>query len=365
MQPQLNRIYFMDSMRSILMMLGVVLHSSNVFATKQSWLIYSHDTSMIAEYIGQFIHIFRMPAFFLISGFFCALTISRYQPRKFITVRLKRIIIPLITTAVTLNSLQLIILTYTDFRHYTLGKYLLEGGWVSHLWFLNNLIIYYLVATGFVVFLRRPTKIVENYLSYLFLLTPMVIIIAIMPMATIAIFGLNKIGFPLYSGALGVFDTYSILIYLPYFVFGCILGNNNELLYRFSKINPVFTLLAIAGSMFIMNKALVPNEVINQIITVYFQGLVTWLSVALCFFTFYTFFNSASKTWMFLSDASYTVYLFHHVFVVAIGIVLIQVGFSPLLSMLILIAITAIITLYIHKHFILQSTYARLLFNGK
>lgn len=133
MQEPLNRIYFMDSMRSILMMLGVVLHSSQVFNVEQSWVIYSDNTATFAEYLVEFIAAFRMPAFFVVAGYFCVLSIKKYAPGTFIKFRLTRIVIPLIITAITLNSLQVIILTYAGWHQFDLGKYLLEGGWVSHL----------------------------------------------------------------------------------------------------------------------------------------------------------------------------------------------------------------------------------------
>jgi len=37
----MNRLYFMDSMRSVLMLLGVILHSAQVFNPEKSWVIYS------------------------------------------------------------------------------------------------------------------------------------------------------------------------------------------------------------------------------------------------------------------------------------------------------------------------------------
>ena len=94
MQDKIERLYFMDSMRAILMMLGVVLHSAQVFNPEQSWVIYSNNTDSIMTYIVNIIAIFRMPAFFVVSGYFCFLTLKKYQVRKFLNVRLKRLVIP-------------------------------------------------------------------------------------------------------------------------------------------------------------------------------------------------------------------------------------------------------------------------------
>lgn len=362
---QLERIHFMDSMRSILMMLGVVLHSSRVFEAKQEWIIYSQNTSIIANDIGPSIHIFRMPAFFIVAGFFCVLTISKYKPQKFLAIRLKRIIIPLVVTAITLNSLQTAILIDTGFLKLDLGEYIFLGGWVSHLWFLNNLIIYFLLAASLATFLSWPTGIVGKFLDRLFSTVPIVLIIFMMPIASIMILGLNKVGFPLYDDIFGVFRVNIILKYLPYFAFGAVLGGNKELLFKFSTINPIFALFVIIGSNLTIKSLSFQNEMIQKGIIVYFEILITWFTVSLCFYIFYRFFNTQSKKWQFLSDASYTVYLFHHVIVIGIGYLLMHLEIHPLVNVLILILLTLSITLCIHKYFILKSRYARFLFNGK
>lgn len=83
MQTKTDRIYFMDSMRSVLMILGVVLHSALIFRPQRSWVIFSNHTHEIANLIVLAIHSFRMPAFFIISGYFCIVTVKRYKPGIF------------------------------------------------------------------------------------------------------------------------------------------------------------------------------------------------------------------------------------------------------------------------------------------
>jgi len=365
MYEQANRIYFMDSMRSTLMMLGVVLHSSNIFNTRQGWAIYSNETTVIANYIGQAIHVFRMPAFFVVAGFFCIFTLKKYKTKKFLAVRMKRLVIPLLVTGLTLNSLQAIILVLTGFREINLGEYVLDGDWVSHLWFLNNLIVYFLIAAVLAEFFGKYHGVFRKLSPNLSLAVPLIVILGVMPIVSVVIQGLNKLGFPLYSDILGVFRTHSMLIHLPYFVFGCVLAVNNNLLHKFSTINPIVILAAIVSSIMIMKIASFDNEIIHKSVLSYFEYLIVWLSISLCFYIFYRFFNGPSEKWKFLSDASYTVYLFHHVLVIGIGFLLIQLEIPPLLSMFVLILMTSTITLYIHKHVILKSRYARLLFNGK
>ena len=41
----------MDTMRAVLMMLGVVLHSSQVFSAEHTWVIYSDNTIRFAGWL--------------------------------------------------------------------------------------------------------------------------------------------------------------------------------------------------------------------------------------------------------------------------------------------------------------------------
>jgi len=355
----------LDAMRSTLMMLGVVLHSVNVYDSKKDWQIYSENTTIIADYISELIHVFRMPTFFVISGFFCIFTLYRYQPKKFLMIRLKRIIIPLIVTGITLNTLQVMILSNTKFYQFELWNYVSQGHWLSHLWFLVNLIVYFLIAATLSKFISSIIKIIGRKLQIVFLSMPIILITFFMPLLSIVILGLNKAGFPLFSNYLGVFYIYDLLIYTPYFIFGAVLASNFELLHRFSKINPLSITFILIIAILVNKYILLTQFGIEFIFSVYIDSLIIWQSIALCFYVFYKFCNTPSRIWSFLSDASYTVYIFHHLFVVTIGIILVYYSTPPIIGIFLLITLTTITTLLIHYHVILKFKYAQLLFNGK
>ncbi len=363
-----SRIHYMDATRSVLMMLGVVLHSAQIYNFERSWVIYSESSSELAYYLQHVIHIFRMPAFFVISGFFCLLTLRKYQPKHFLSVRLKRIIIPVISTALTLNVLQAVILDHYGWQPFKLNAYFLQAGWVSHLWFLNNLIIYFICAAGmFFIFNRLLPFLkegIKKVIDFIFSL-PMVIILLCLPFSQIIILSLNKIGFPLYSNLFGIFEIYSLLSYLPYFIFGALLSIKNSYLTRFSNMN-IFLLIsliiAVAGV-----KHLLPdfNGLINEVKNVCLHDLIVWLSIAMVFNIFCRWFNTSSSTWRFLSDASYSVYLFHHILVVILGLLFIQWGVNSHLGFVLLIPIILVLTLMMHYYCISKIQWLRFLFNGK
>lgn len=367
MSIEKNRIYYMDAMRSILMMLGVVLHSAKVYNPDQSWIIFSDHTTDVAKYLVEIIHKFRMPSFFIISGFFCVLTIKKYKPTKFIYTRLQRILIPLLTTALTLNTIQTLILTSSGWEKFEIINYLETGKWVSHLWFLNNLIVYFSLVFICSITIKKQTRIALNSNASLFSLIPVEILIFILPVASIAILFLNKIGFPLYTDFFGIFDVFSLLSHLPYFVFGGLLFINRNLLKNFSTINPLIVATITVIFILVRNSAyfkLLPYP-FNSVLSSYLNILSTWLMVAFVFYIFYKYTNKKSEAFCFFSEASYTVYLFHHVIIVFVGILLIKIKMPVFPGLFILITVGIIFPLLIHKLFILKYNYLRYLFNGK
>jgi glucan biosynthesis protein C len=365
MQEKVNRLYFMDGMRATLMSLGVVLHAGQVFNSKKTWLIYSENTSDIVMYIVSFIHAFRMPAFFIVAGYFCLFTLRKYKTTVFLSVRLKRIAIPFVVTILTLNTLQMIFLDYSGWQKTPLLEYISEGKYIGHLWFLINLFVYFLLA-AFISLFKNTCELIGIFLENAFNKYSIFVFILILPTLNIFILSLNKIGFPLYSSFFKVIHTYDILIYLPYFLFGIFLAINQKILKSFSTISPVLSIIAITSSVYIIKSF--SNEgsgLAISVVTEYLNVFLTLFNASLCFYFFYKFFNIESVVMRFLSDASYTVYLFHHFLVIGIGLVFIYFEVPAFLGFILLVITVLFITLSIHKLLILKNKTARHLFNGK
>jgi glucan biosynthesis protein C len=365
MQASVNRIYFMDAMRSVLMMLGVVLHSAQVFNPQQSWLIHADKTTSFAAWLVEVIHTFRMPAFFVISGFFCALTLRKYKAFLFLKLRLKRIIVPVFFTAITLNLLQALILEHFGWRQFNAASFISNGGWVSHLWFLINLVIYFIVFAVFYAMTHARLRAgFHNVVSVLNVL-PMIVVILLLPFLSVAILALNKIGFPLYAKYGGVIDMYALIKYLPYFAFGTLLVMNTKLLIKFSSINLVILLFISLAANYVTHNYQFSPGLVGNILEEYLLSLTVWGMVCMVFNVFHRFCNKPSPTWLFLSESSYTVYLFHHILVISFGLVLIKLAVPAEFGLAMLISTIIVITLAIQKYVILNSRVLRFMFNGK
>ncbi|MET1256754.1 acyltransferase family protein [Aliikangiella maris] len=356
----------MDSMRSVLMALGIVLHSSQLFNPERGWRLYHNESLSLAQYLVEFIHAFRMPAFFVISGVFFIITFRKYDFKRFLKVRVNRVLIPLIATALTLNLLQVYILNTAGWSNIDLSILINEGEWVSHLWFLINLLIYFIVLAVTLVVLPEKLKTSLKWLINKIFSMPLFIIILFLPIFSISVLAINKAGVPLYEEFYGITSLYVILKFIPFFIFGILLGLNKNYLNRFSSQN-ILVLSAVVIFLWLASTQLtsISSPMIKQLTISYLDSLISWVLILICFAIFYNFVNSYSKIWENFSQASYSIYLFHHILVISIGILLINSTMPAVLAFPLLICLTFFLSYQIHQKLILKFKLLRFLYNGK
>lgn len=365
-----DRLYYMDAMRSTLMLLGVVLHSASIYKTSASWAIYDTANSGVFDSLVYLIHLFRMPAFFIVSGFFCHMTLTSYGSPQFLKVRLPRIIVPILTVALTLNTLEMYVLKEfrqePDFFATVLSTgYWLGGGWVSHLWFLNNLAVYFFVSAVVyslfglpLVRLMEKIRANQNFTIGGFYLL-------ILPCVT---YGMGllilKSGFT-FPAPLGFLNSYEIAHYASFFFFGLFLGAHRNLIEDFSKLKPWFIPIIIASIYVVITFPHENPNLIEKVILRYVEALLPWTGCILCFSFFKKYFNYRFRIFSYLSDASYTVYLFHHLFVIGFGILILNLEINVFAKFALVLSSSILVSLAIHHFGVLKFTGLRYLFNGK
>ena len=163
-----GRIHGLDAYRGVLMSLGIVLHTALFFVSNEAggWgrMPFS-NWALPIMWSTHTIHLFRMPAFFALSGFFGALLWQRRGVRGTIQNRFERLFLPLVVLAVMLQPLLPasfeLASAYVDGRSNVFGAAVdtftgaswLPGLW--HLWFLNYLVWIVALTIPLVVALGR------------------------------------------------------------------------------------------------------------------------------------------------------------------------------------------------------------------
>jgi peptidoglycan/LPS O-acetylase OafA/YrhL len=165
------RYHSLDAVRAFALLLGVIYHAAESFeeGVHTFWAIEDNSTSMALELFRHASHSFRLELFFLIAGFFAALVLAKRGLRSFVKNRINRILVPLVVGwAIIYPLLALVWLTGTaksgnwEFvgvpaEMQTVSPLMLTVGHIAtlgflqnfdltHLWFLHQLLAIYALA---------------------------------------------------------------------------------------------------------------------------------------------------------------------------------------------------------------------------
>jgi glucans biosynthesis protein C len=170
--PETNRRYHsLDQLRAVMMMLGMVIHSAVSFISvprPTAWPYNDTNTSVLFDILVFFIHVFRMPLFFLVAGFFTAYLYYRSNPWQMLSNRMARVGLPFALFLPILFPLGV------SGSKFSIGGGV-NGGWdvaltylstpavwyekfrTMHLWFLYYLILFYAIIAIFMPLIEKAT----------------------------------------------------------------------------------------------------------------------------------------------------------------------------------------------------------------
>jgi fucose 4-O-acetylase-like acetyltransferase len=127
-----KRLGWVDFARGLAMLLVVYRHS--IVGIQRSGL----SIPPAVYYIQEFVYNFRMPVFFLLSGFFLALGLKKYSVSTLVTKKLYTLLYPYILWSVILITLQIVMSQYTNSVR-TISDYrliLTQPRQIDHMWYL-------------------------------------------------------------------------------------------------------------------------------------------------------------------------------------------------------------------------------------
>jgi glucans biosynthesis protein C len=155
-----DRLHAFDALRGIMMLLGIVLHAALVYATMPtdsfSWPFHDRQRHLAFDALIVAIHSFRMPLFFLLSGYFMHVVLARRGARRFVVDRARRILLPLVAAFVVLTPVVAFSFVFAlelpaagpagaavAARTHALSLDPFAGLHLMHLWFLYYLLLIY------------------------------------------------------------------------------------------------------------------------------------------------------------------------------------------------------------------------------
>lgn len=92
-----QRLYALDNLRALMMWLGIVLHVAANHLTGPMLLPWRDQaTSRLADLLVAVIHVFRMPVFLILAGYFVALLVQRRGATQMLRHRMRRLALPFV-----------------------------------------------------------------------------------------------------------------------------------------------------------------------------------------------------------------------------------------------------------------------------
>lgn len=350
-----TREYALDATRAVLLMMGLVLHTANIYAVNANWLVQDAQVNPFFNWLTAFIHLFRMPAFFWLSGYFCALAITKAGYGRTMANRALRLGVPLAFTWLLINSVQVSVLG---------GP---EGGkasWFSnippqfHLWFLVDLIVITPAAGLILVAMKRLPGFIKatEGLRWLPLLLAATVIAQLLSM-------LLRMTGVAYAEILGLTTLFRLANSLPYFALGFLMFHSRPLRNSFESV-PTWLVISL-GVMGTFAVTLLPRTV----------GLASEVQGTLNYFVALVLTSGALKLAnsvayekhhfvQMVAGASYTIYLFHHVLVVLMGTLLLDWHAPVMVKFLVVFTIVFVATVVLHYKLIARVRWLRFAFNG-
>lgn len=320
-----EREYFLDSIRAYLMLLGVPFHVSLIYSS-QRWAVNSQDPSLWLTILNEFIHAFRMQVFFVISGYFSYMLYLRYQPQRWLKVRLERVGIPMLTAVPLITLPQFFMLKawsqkigdWNGFTHYQ--KYnTLMWELISHLWFLLVLVI--LTSLGMLSFRwLRDQKHKRDYsrVGWGTLTLCLLGWAVLWCLFRRLIFMYQPLW--LMDGLFSIAVMQS-LFFLPFFMLGALAWKHPPLKTLFNRFNPlmhggaVITFIA-----YMLNQRFSSGEGWLYEIDALISTLMGLCMLNVCFCFGHKLLNAHSPRILYLVNASLFIYLVHHPLTLLYGI---------------------------------------------
>jgi len=372
-----KRIHALDSLRAIMMLLGILLHTALTYSSfnHDGWPIHSPDDNhLFFDWLFGIIHIFRMPIFFIVSGYFASFLFYDRSPMQMIKNRFKRIFLPFIIFILLLTPIATIAIKYSKAifnNNYIIHTSIIEVfGSIKpfmfipfstmHLWFLYYLMLFSIISFVVAVLLKKQTVVTDNIIKlYNYTLTSWFLKIGIYSILTFLILFVSNNTWISASTSFTP-DIGTFIFYFLFYVFGWILFKTNKLTLYFNTGYISYTVSATIC----FTISFIYNDYISETWLMLINSLLTWLFIFGIISLFLRYMNSYNFYMRYLLDASYWVYLIHLPLTMLLPGMIHYFNIPVFFKSIMVVLLTFFISLVSYQ-FIVRKTSISTLLNGK
>jgi peptidoglycan/LPS O-acetylase OafA/YrhL len=395
MEPT-DRLHALDAVRASALLLGIALHATSPYMAGMGWLAQETPNEAM-EGVWFVVHIFRMPMFFLMAGFFGRLMIERKGVKPFIKDRAKRIVIPLLAgwpivmvlmaAAFVLTALAtgVDLVAYAEQAQAEAAEQAASGpqeqadlwNW-AHLWFLYYLVIFYSCAVAARVLFDRVIDRggrIRRALDVVVRLIMRGVWGPVLLAAPLAAWFVYKRGdwaswFGIYPPTDIVPDATALIGHGLAFGLGWLLHRQQRLLLDLEKSWIVYGFLALALTVACVRIAgLTPQwepylERGTLLVYAALYTVAAWCWIFAFVGASVRFLSSHSQTRRYIADSSYWLYLMHLPVLVVFGMVFQALGWHWSVEYSLTLAFTLAILL-LSYHTMVRFTFLGAILNGR
>ncbi len=365
--PSTDRLYYMDNLRALAMLLGVVFHAALAYSPMLHffWPPADRQSDASIDVVAWFSHLFRMPLFFLIAGFFAVFLIQRRGLKSFLKNRSIRVLIPfLIFLPLVLmgiiagiqwagehvkNPSPALRFIFQSMQSVDAPEPPLKTG---HLWFLYYLSMFYVVT----VLLWQLRFFTARWVQGL--LKPW-ILVWLFPLLLIPAFYVIPAPHPAPESLrpeLWPFGFYGL-----FFVLGGLLYTHQQLLTQLSKYFHWMLFAGLAAYVYFNHRGpAAAGNLLMALTQSYIAVYMTWV----CLIAGQRWLNQHNSTFRYVADASYWIYLTHIPVLFFVQYVLLDVEWNMWFKFLFSTVTTLAFTLLIYALLVRWSPIGWLL-NGR
>lgn len=346
-----SRYHALDSLRAAMMFLGIHLHVVVAYSPSAPWLYKPAQLTTTLDYTMVWIHVFRMPVFYVMAGFFTALLLQRYGARRAAWNRVGRIVVPFIVGWIIVYPLSFFLAAWGRRDLSGAVDFMLSGRFLIylhplHLWFLEYLIVFYVLAA--IVVFALPFVLPEKGRALATGLFRSIVQSwwAPLPFAVLSFLPLLLMKWP------GLEDPVSplpmarlVLAYGIPFAFGWLLYGNADLLDTFRRRAwPYAVLAGFASVAYLVLLYSSHDRGVMAYASRAAHALAMWLLIFGVIGLFLRYLSGHSAPRRYLCDSSYFLYIAHFPLIIAFQILLKDVPAPPLVKMaLVLLGVVAVL----------------------
>lgn len=365
-----ERQYYIDWLRIALIMSVFIFHIGMIFNTWPWHIKNEHSYGGGLQLIMEFLHQWRMPLLFMLSGAGTSFALGKRSPVQYLTERFRRLVIPLAAGIFTLVPVQVFIEKIDNYDSLALFyPHMFEGiypdgnfSW-HHLWFIAYLFVISLFISPFLNFLR--SNIFQRFTGRIekIVIKPLALNVFIIPLLLSQI--ILRQFFDTETNDL-INDWASFTYYLIFFMGGFILLPVRNISEAIRRNRLWYLAEAIAFTIIMFNaehmiKAENAAEITRDVSSVF----LAWSCAITALGFAKQYFNRDSLIRKLANEAIYPFYLLHQPVIVVTGYFTIQLDVAVTWKVMIIMVASFIISAGIYWLIIRPFNLSRIIFGMK